>query len=128
MLIKTPPFRSPEDARVEFRAPDPTANPYLAIAACLKAGLEGIKRDIELPPSIDVNIFELSAREKEALGIKNLPISLNDALRIAKDSEFITELLGEEVKEAYITSKAREYRAYSLTINQWELDNYLEKY
>ena len=128
LLIKIPPFKNHEDARVEFCAPDPTANPYLAIAACLKAGLEGIEKDIELPPSIDVNIYNLSAREKEALGIKNLPISLNEALKIARKSDFVTELLGKNFKEAYITSKEAEYREYSQTINQWEIDNYLEKY
>lgn len=128
LLVKIPPQPYPEDACIEFRSPDPAANPYLAIAACLKAGLDGIEKDIQLPPSVDVNIHELSNREKEVLGIKNLPISLNEAIRIARGSDFITELLGRQFKDAYLNTKAEEYRAYGRTVTQWEVDNYLIKY
>lgn len=128
LLLKIPPQPYPEEACIELRSPDPSANPYLAIAACLKAGLDGIEKDIELPPSIDVNIHELSNREKEMLGIKNLPISLNEAIKIARGSEFVTELLGKKFKDAYLNAKQEEYRSYSRTISQWELDNYFIKY
>lgn len=81
---------------LNFCSPDPTANPYLALAACLKAGLKGIKDNETLPPSIDVNIYNLSDKEREALGVKSLPISLNEAIKIARKSEFISELLGDK--------------------------------
>ena len=128
LLVKIPPQPYPEDACIEFRSPDPSANPYLAIAACLKAGLDGIEKDIQLPPSVDVNIHNLSNREKEMLGIKNLPISLNEAIKIARESDFITELLGRQFKDAYLNTKAEEYRLYGRTVTQWEVDNYLIKY
>lgn len=128
LLLKIPPQPYPESACIELRSPDPTANPYLAIAACLKAGLDGISNDEELPPSIDVNIHDLSKREKEMLGIKNLPISLNEAIKIARDSEFITELLGKRFKDAYLDAKQDEYRSYGRTISNWEIENYLIKY
>lgn len=128
LLVKIPPQPYPEDACIELRSPDPSANPYLAIAACLKAGLDGIEKDIELPPSVDVNIHTLSNREKEMLGVKNLPISLNEAIKIAKNSDFITELLGSEFKDAYLKMKAEEYHDYGKRVTQWEIDNYLIKY
>ena len=82
MLVRVPSSKKPGDARIELRSPDPTANPYLALAACLKAGLKGIKDNETLPPSIDVNIYNLSDKEREALGVKSLPISLNERLKL----------------------------------------------
>lgn len=128
LLVKIPPQPYPEDACIELRSPDPAANPYLAIAACLKAGLDGIEKNIQLPPSVDVNIHELSNREKEVLGVKNLPISLNEAIRIARDSDFITELLGRQFKDVYLNAKAEEYKSYGRTVTRWEIENYLIKY
>lgn len=127
LLIRIPSLKTGE-AAVELRSPDPTANPYLALAACLKAGLKGIRDKAMLPPSIDVNIYKLSDKEREALGIKNLPISLNEAVRIAKKSAFITELLGEKFASCYLLAKEQEYDEYRRTINQWEIEKYLIQY
>lgn len=128
LLIRVPAARRTEDLRIELRSPDATANPYLALAACLKAGLEGIKNKEQLPPSIDVNIYKLSDRERESLGIKSLPISLNEAIRLARKSQFITELLGEKLAESYLEAKEKEYGEYRRTINQWEIEKYFIKY
>ncbi|MDD6483480.1 MAG: type I glutamate--ammonia ligase [Clostridiales bacterium] len=128
LLVRVPAFKDGNHARIEYRSPDPTANPYLALAACLKAGMKGIEDNIELPPSIDVNIYNLSAAEREALGIKSLPISLNEAINIAQKSELIEELLGKEFRDIYLSAKRGEYDAYRKTISQWELDNYLINY
>lgn len=128
LLIRVPSSNKSENMRVELRSPDPTANPYLAIAACLKAGLMGIKNSEILPPSIDVNIYNLTAKERESLGIKSLPISLNEAVNIAKKSEFVNELLGEKLASTYLEVKAEEYGEYRRTINQWEIDKYLITY
>lgn len=126
--MRIPSSRKDGDARIELRSPDPTANPYLAIAACLKAGLNGIRDNETLPPSIDVNIYNLSDKERESLGIKNLPISLNEAVRIAKKSGFINELLGEGFAVRYLSAKEQEYDEYRCTINQWEIEKYLIQY
>lgn len=128
LLVRVPSLKDAEHARIELRSPDSTANPYLAIAACLKAGLQGIKDNLTLPPSIDVNIYNLTEREREALGVKKLPISLNEAVRIAKQSDFIRELLGDELASRYFEAKEEEYNEYRLTINQWEIEKYLIQY
>ncbi len=128
LLVRVPSLRNGHDARIELRSPDPTANPYLALAACLKAGLEGIKNNIPLPPSIDVNIYKLSAKERESLGIRSLPISLNEAIRIARKSDFVKELLGESFAANYFDAKEKEYGEYRCTINQWEIEKYLIEY
>lgn len=128
LLVRVPSLKDSEHARIELRSPDSTANPYLAIAACLKAGLQGIKDNLTLPPSIDVNIYNLTEREREALGVKKLPISLNEAVKIAKQSDFIRELLGYELASRYFEAKEEEYNEYRLTINQWEIEKYLIQY
>lgn len=128
LLIRIPYSKRGEDTHIELRSPDPTANPYLAIAACLKAGLMGIKNREVLPLSIDVNIHKLSDKEREALGIKNLPISLNEAVRIARKSDFINELLGADFASSYLSAKEQEYGEYRQTINQWEIEKYLIQY
>ena len=108
--------------------PDMTANPYLALAACLKAGLEGIRNDYPLPARMDIDLYKLSAAEREKLGVRNLPISLNEAINIGKKSEFIKELLGEKFASSYFAAKEQEYGEYRRTINQWEIEKYLIEY
>ncbi|MGN0148729.1 MAG: type I glutamate--ammonia ligase [Clostridia bacterium] len=128
LLVRVPSSKDEEHARIELRSPDLTANPYLAIAACLKAGIRGIKDNLSLPPSIDVNVYNLTSKERETLGVEKLPISLNEAVRIAKKSDFIKELLGDELKERYLAAKEQEYDEYRKTINQWEIEKYLIEY
>lgn len=128
LLVRVPSVRDGQGVRVELRSPDPSANPYLALAACLRAGLKGITDGEQLPPSIDVNIYTLSEKERESLGIKSLPISLNEAVRIAKKSDFIKELLGEKFAAYYFKAKEQEYGEYRQTINQWEIEKYLISY
>ena len=128
LLIRIPTASKPENTRIELRSPDSTANPYLAIAACLKAGLKGIKENIELPPAIDSNIYNMSAAEQKAMNGKMLPINLNEAVEIAKKSEFITELLGEDFKQKYLSEKKNEYSEYRKCISKWEIDKYFIQY
>ncbi len=126
LLIRAIKARIPDRSAIEYRSPDPTANPYLAIAAILKAGLEGIKNEsLPLPHSIGLNANDLSADEKRMLGIERMPVSLNEALSIAKKSSFIEELLGDKLKENYIAKKESEYDQYRRTITEWELNKYL---
>ena len=123
--MRVPHSAKPVNTRIELRLPDLTANPYLALAACLKAGIEGIKNNYELPAGIDINLYELSHAEREKLGVRSLPISLNEALNIAKNSDFVTELLGENLKKRYIDAKREEYDEYRKSISQWEINKYL---
>lgn len=128
LLIRIPTANKPENTRIELRSPDSTANPYLAIAACLKAGLKGIKENIELPPAIDSNIYNMSAAEQKAMNGEMFPINLNEAVEIAKKSEFITELLGEDFKQKYLAEKKNEYSEYRKCISKWEIDKYFIQY
>lgn len=129
LLVRAVRSRVPEQSCIEYRSPDGTANPYLALAAILKAGLMGIKDEsIELPPSIGLNINKLTNDDLNMLGIRKMPVSLNEALRIAKDSDIIDELLGEKLKENYISNKEKEYDEYRRAISQWELNRYLVEY
>ena len=90
--------------------------------------MKGIRENIPLPPSIDVNIYKLTDEEREALGVKNLPNSLNEAIAIAKKSDFVTELLGKEMKKKYLAAKTEEYGEYRKTISEWELNTYMMRY
>jgi glutamine synthetase len=129
LLIRAIKTRKPENAFIEYRSPDGTANPYLAIAAILKAGLAGIKdNSIELPPNIGVNVYSLSEEERNMLGIKKMPVSLNEAIKLAKNSKFIDELLGTKLKENYIEQKEAEYDEYRRIVSKWEIDRYLVQY
>ncbi|MBQ7574613.1 MAG: glutamine synthetase [Clostridia bacterium] len=128
LLVRIPHCTKEGNSAIELRSPDNTANPYLAIAGILKAGIMGIKNDYKLPTGIDINLHTLKQSERDALGVKSLPISLNEAIKIAKDSEFITELLGEELKDKYLAVKRQEYDSYRKSISQWEIDNYLNLY
>lgn len=127
LMLRIPSDRE-DRTRIELRSPDPTANPYLALAACLKAGLIGIKEKLTPPPSIDVNLFNMTDKERAALGIQNMPISLREAVNIAKQSDFVKELLGDSLFDVYLKQKEREYEDYRTKISQWELDEYLVRY
>ncbi|MGN0162834.1 MAG: type I glutamate--ammonia ligase [Candidatus Ornithomonoglobus sp.] len=129
LLIRAIRTRKPENSLIEYRSPDGTANPYLAIAAILKAGLAGIKdNSIELPPSIGMNVSDISEEERSLMGIKKMPVSLNEALKIARDSQLIDDLLGAKLKEHYIANKEAEYDEYRRQVSKWELDRYLVQY
>lgn len=125
LLIRVPRTNS---SVVELCSPDATANPYLALAACLAAGLEGIKNAMELPDSIDVSLNSLSKEEVEKMGIEEMPINLFYALRNAKKSEFVKNLLGDKLFKVYIKTKEIEYDEYREEVSKWEIDKYLIKY
>ncbi|MGM9936682.1 MAG: type I glutamate--ammonia ligase [Candidatus Ornithomonoglobus sp.] len=129
LLIRAIRTRKPENSLIEYRSPDGTANPYLAIAAILKAGLAGIKdNSIALPPSIGMNVSDITEEERSLMGIKKMPVSLNEALKIARDSKLIEDLLGAKLKEHYIANKEAEYDEYRRQVSKWELDRYLVQY
>lgn len=128
LLVRIPAASRQENTRLELRSPDATANPYLAVASCLKAGMLGIQNQMTPPSGIDINVYSLSDQERAALGVKSLPVSLNEALRIARQSDFINALLGKRFAHQYIKAKQEEYSRYRQTISQWEVEEYLTRY
>lgn len=128
LLVRIPAATKSENTRLELRSPDATANPYLAIAACLRAGILGIQEELVPPSGIDINVYSLSEQERAALGVKSLPVSLNEALGIARSSGFVTDLLGEKFAKQYLQAKQEEYDRYRQSISQWEVDEYLVRY
>lgn len=125
-LIRIPAARG-ANTRVELRCPDPAANPYLALAACLAAGLDGIKNKLIPPDSVDKNIFTMTQEEKSELGIRNLPISLEEAIIELEKSSFMKHVFGETTIEKYVDAKKEEWNQYSIQISQWEIDQYLHR-
>ncbi len=126
-LIRIPASRG-EGRRVELRNPDPSANPYLVLAVCLAAGLDGIKNKIEPDKELRENVFELTKQDKERLGIESLPTDLHDAVEEFKKNKFIQNVLGEHISTKYIEAKEAEWEAYRAHVTQWELDEYLYKF
>lgn len=123
-LIRIP-ASDPASTRVELRSPDPSANPYLALAVCLAAGLDGIRSQILPPDSVDANIFEMSEQERSAAGIERLPGSLLEAAREFQEDAYIRSVLGEDLAEKYIRAKTREYAEYRAQVTEWETERYL---
>lgn len=126
-LIRIPAARG-KGTRVELRNPDPTANPYLALAVCLIAGLDGIKNKLEVCDSVDANIYAMTKRERRERGIDSLPETLIDAVKHLEKDELIMEFLGEETAEKYIEAKKAEWKSYKVAVSEWEVNQYLSTY
>ena len=123
-LIRIPGSRG-EYTRVELRSPDPSANPYLALAVCLAAGIDGIRQGIMPPKSVNRNIYEMTEEERKIFGIDKLPRSLNEAAGEFEKDAYIQEVLGEDLSRKYIEAKTREYQEYRGQVTEWELSKYL---
>ncbi len=126
-LIRIPSTRG-EGTRIELRCPDPSANPYLALAVCLRAGLDGIVNKIQPPASVDCNIFAMSEEEKKKLGIEAIPGTLFEAVGELEKDEFVRETLGRHVSEKYIEAKKAEWAYYRSQVTDWEINQYLNQF
>lgn len=126
-LIRIPASRGPS-TRIELRSPDPTGNPYLVLAVCLAAGLDGIKRGLLPKGEVSCNVFELSETEQKELGIESLPCNLIEAVSELEKSEFIQKVLGNHTYEKYLAAKKNEWQEYITQVSRWEIDQYLSKY
>lgn len=126
-LVRIPSYREGVESsvRLEYRAPDPACNPYLAFAAMLAAGLAGIENNHELPPATTSNVYNMSAEEREERGIETLPGSLIEAITVAEQSEFVREMLGDTLFEVLIENKKIEWDRYRSQVTSWELETYL---
>jgi glutamine synthetase len=122
------PDRRGSGTRVELRTPDPAANPYLALAVMLAAGLDGIETQADWREPVNQNIWEMSFRERRRLRIDDLPHDLNEACDELEKDDVVRAALGEHVTTHYLRAKREEWREYITQVTQWELDEYLLKY
>ena len=132
MRNRSPMIRIPDrrgsGTRVELRIPDPSANPYLALAVQLAAGLDGIATKADAREPVNSNIWEMSHREKRRLRIDDLPHNLEEACNELEKDHVITEALGEHITNHFLAAKRLEWEEYITQVSPWELDNYLAKY
>lgn len=116
-----------ENTKIELRSPDATANPYLALAVLLMAGLDGIKNKIMPQECIDENIQKMTPQRREELGVEELPRTLREAVEELEKDEYILDVLGRELAEKIIKSHKREYNEYCMQVTDWEISHYLHK-
>ena len=127
VLIRVPAGRG-SSTRLELRSPDPSCNPYLTLALCLTAGMDGIERGLEPPRETPENIFAMSAAQREAKGILSLPGSLKDALDALRGDKLMMDALGVSVAEHYLQGKEKEWDEYRTRVTDWEVRKYLGMY
>jgi glutamine synthetase len=126
-LIRVPMYKPAKgnSTRIEYRAMDSGANPYLAFAVLLAAGLKGIEEGYEIPAGAEDDVWALTPGERQAMGMQQLPTSLNQAIAIMERSELVAETLGEHVYDFFLRNKRAEWDEYRRQVTQWELDRYL---
>ena len=126
-LVRVPMYKPSKgaSARIEVRSIDSGANPYLAYALVLSAGLAGIENGYELPEGAEDDVWSLTDRQRQALGIKPLPRSLGNAIDVMENSQLVAETLGEHVFDFFLRNKKSEYDAYRAQVTPWELTNSL---
>ena len=125
-LIRIPASRG-ASTRVELRCPDPSANPYLVLAVCLAAGLDGIRNKITPPKGVCENVFDMGEEERERRGIEALPSDLAEAIKELSKDEFIRGVLGEHITDKYIEAKSADWMSYRAQVTEWEVEEYLYK-
>jgi glutamine synthetase len=126
-LIRIPRVHSQASTRLELRCPDPSCNPYLAFAAMLAAGLDGIRRELSVPDATEENIY-LAANDKKGPVLNILPGSLDEAITELEKDSVIRSALGAQISERFISAKRQEWESYRLEVTPWELNTYLPIY
>ena len=126
-MIRVPMYKPGKEVatRIEFRAPDPACNPYLAFAVMLAAGLKGVEKGYELPEPIEEDIYEMSEKEKNERGIITLPGNLYEAIMEVEKSELVKEALGEHIFNKFVENKKIEWDMYRTHVSQYEIDKYM---
>ena len=129
-MIRVPMYKPGKEkaTRIEFRAPDPACNPYLALAVMLRAGLDGIEKQVDPGPPINKNIFTMSHRERRHLRIDDLPGNLSEALDELEKDDLVRETLGDHIFEHFLTAKRDEWHDYIRHVSPWEAERYLGVY
>jgi len=112
---------------MELRFPDPSSNPYLAFAAMLACGLDGVENSLTPPPGLNnINVYDLTTEERKALNITELPGSLLEAMHELDKDEVVKASLGESIYEAFVRAKQSEWEDYRIKVSDWEIERYLE--
>ncbi|WP_423750989.1 type I glutamate--ammonia ligase [Salinirarus marinus] len=127
-LIRKPAARVPAASRIEARFPDPSCNPYLAFAALIHAGLDGIEKGLECPDPVRENIYEFDEQKREEYGIETLPSDLGGAVEALEEDDVVSDALGEHVYSKFVEAKTQEWQEYLVDVSDWELDRYLETF
>ena len=125
-LIRVPSYRPgrEESVRIEYRAPDPAANPYLLFSVLLAAGLDGIEKKMLLPEPLEDDVFTMSDSELSEHGVARLPRTLDEAIRLAEKSELLEKTLGSTVMANFLANKRLEWQEFSNTVTDYELARY----
>jgi glutamine synthetase len=126
-LVRVPAYKPGYESsvRIEYRAPDPACNPYLAFSIMLAAGLKGVEEEYPVPPPLEGNVFAMSPEERQARGIKTLPGSLGEAIVLAENSELVREALGDHIFTSFIRNKRIEWEEYRSRVTDYEIARYL---
>ena len=126
-LIRVPSYKEGRDeaVRIEYRAPDPACNPYLAFSVMLAAGLEGIEKEYEAPDAVEENVYMMSDEERARRNIGMLPDNLWEAVSLTEQSNLVKESLGEFVFNTFIQNKKREWGDYKSKVTDYEIQRYL---
>jgi glutamine synthetase len=127
-LVRKPAARGPNASRVELRSPDPSCNPYLALAVMLTAGLDGIEKGLDCPGPVRENIYEFTEADRIERGIETLPSTLGQAVTALNEDPVILDALGPHIASKFTEAKTHEYTEFLASVSQWELDNYLETF
>jgi glutamine synthetase len=130
-LIRVPmvsPGKSIEGTRVEVRCPDPSSNTYLAFAAMIAAGLDGVEKGLQLGDPVEESLFEMDAATITSKGIRQLPGTLGEALDELERDEVIREALGDHVLTHFLEAKRAEWDEYRTQVSEWEVERYLEQF
>jgi glutamine synthetase len=123
-MIRIPATRG-RTTRTEIRSVDTTANPYLAVAVILASGLDAIENNLPLIEPINENLFELTADQREALGVKNLPDNLKEAIELLKEDKLMKETLGDHIFNKFVELKNKEWEEFKKTVTEWEIKKYI---
>lgn len=127
---RSPLVRVPESrglsTRLELRSVDPAANPYLAMATLLEAGLDGIKNEIDPPKAVDRNIYIMTEEERKAEQIYDLPSTLHNAIKVLREDDVMKKALGTHIYNNFVEAKRMEWAAFRQTVSEWEREQYLE--
>jgi glutamine synthetase len=126
-MVRVPMYKPGKESatRIEFRAPDPACNPYLAFAVMLAAGLEGIEKKYKLAQPVEEDIFELSPQKRAKVGIDTLPGNLYAAILEAEKSKLLRKTLGDHIYYKFIENKKIEWDRYRVHVSNYEIDKYL---
>ncbi len=129
---RSPLIRVPESrglsTRLELRSVDPSANPYLAMAVLLQAGLDGVRRELTPPPAVDRNIYIMNETERTEAQIEDLPSTIHNAIKALRKDQVMIDALGKHIYANFVEAKRLEWAAFRQTVSEWEREQYLELY